>query len=443
MAEDTRPMYNAAVVPAHVTVDPDGTLVLSDDSEFDPDRDGADADLGEQARPPPPPPPPRPGYHPDVRARVDSYATQLPGKAWTVDPANDPDKRIAELRARATGVYWESVPKNPRAGVLWNQNRLPGKGHKYLAPALRDDVRIIGSATRDNRISNMAPLIVTAKRNTNLLKSDIAYFLRSTGVIEYRMMDALFAAVAAVPEVQGPLARYDYGTATRGKTVALPAITWEHILRKFRYLEGEGSPPAALPEYMPGFLDPATSQPGDPTNIHPTVKAAHSILLPIRLHGNHWMFAFIAFRRRTTLIINSDYKGKDAQEDYRTVEKYLHYWNSQNLEDDPTFYPDRWDTIHVPGVTLGRVSRVQASGLASVLGALLIICNVDPEKNVPVVPTDLRAFFAAALAEGGFRGDYYFPRQDRGNTRAWGDLFTTRGFFDTLGRPIIRNQAQE
>lgn len=70
----------------------------------------------------------------------------------------------------------------------------------------------------------MSPLITTVRPKHSLLKSDIYYFLLTSGVVEYRMMDAPFAAIACIPDVRGPNG-YDYGTAYQTDTVALPAIT--------------------------------------------------------------------------------------------------------------------------------------------------------------------------------------------------------------------------
>lgn len=424
----TRPLYNApgAIVVAGVSIDPDGTVWVSDETTIDLDDDGADADIRDAPQPPPLPP----GFHPNVRVRVDSYSNRLPGN-WLVTKGGP---FMRQWRARASDVYWERAPTRVTAESLFALRRLPRTPHKVLTPALHDDIRLI-AAIKDRNIGSMEPLIVTARARNVLLKSDIHYFLLTSGIIEHRMMDALFAAVACVPDVQGPVG-YDYETPWRGNIVALPSITWNHIYRKFRHLEGEGLPPSAIPDYLPGPIDPSTEQPGDPTNIHSTVKAAHGALLPILLDGDHWMFAFINFTRRTVLIVNSDPKARDAQEQYRKVEKYLHYWNLQNLSGAPHEYPRRWQTVKVAGTTLKNTKREQGSGLGNVLGALLVVCDVNPAWEVPVDPVDLRAFFAVVLSVGGFRGDIYFPHQDAGETRPWDEFFGggNRGFWYRMGR---------
>lgn len=282
----------------------------------------------------------------------------------------------------------------------------------------------------------MGPYIITARRNSDLSKADIKFFLRDSGVIEYRMMDALFAAIAGIQDVRGPPG-YDYGRAYQLDTVALPTITWNHIHRKFRALEGEGLWPMPLPEYMPGLIDPSTSRQGDPINIHGMVRIAYAVLLPILLDGNHWMFAYIRYDRKTILIVNSEHDADDAEEKYRKVEKYLHYRCLQNLSEKPHRYPAQWETLHIEGTQLNNVTRKMGSGLATILSALFIVCDVDPKGVISQSPTDIRALFAAALSQGGFRGDVYFPHQNAGRTRPWGDLFDNRGFWETLDRPFF------
>lgn len=159
----------------------------------------------------------------------------------------------------------------------------------------------------------MSPLITTVRPKHSLLKSDIYYFLLTSGVVEYRMMDALFAAIACIPDVRGPNG-YDYGTAYQTDTVALPAITWDYIYRKFPVLEGGGPLPTAPPAYLPGPIDPSINEPGDPTNVHNSLLTAHAVLLPILVEADHWMFAYIHYGRKTILIVNSDHEAKDAQQ---------------------------------------------------------------------------------------------------------------------------------
>lgn len=430
---DLRPLFTTPARPAAVAVDPDGTMILSDDISFRPDEE-ADASIGEPPsvgeRQDPAPEPERdpgeqPGFHANIRARIASYGRQVPGD-WT---GTNGGSEIGEMRNRAKEVYWNQAPRRWKAEEVWEMQRLPNTGFKFLTPTLQDDIKLIASVIKDRKISVVEPFIVTAKRNKYLLKSDIRYFLKPAGVVEYRMMDALFAAVASVPDVQGPLPRYDYGGPYQADTVALPAITWDHIYQKFRHLEGEGEPPAAPPAYLPGAIDPSTNQPGDPTNLHGCVKASHAILLPILLDGNHWMFAYIHLRRKTVLIVNTEYDAKDADKQYRRVEKYLHYWNLQNLSVEPHMYPKLWTTFHVFGATFNRATREQGSGLAAVISALLIVCDVAPNKIIPTELVDVRAFLAVVLSQGGFRG-VYFPHQDAGRTRPWGNWFDTRGFWD-------------
>lgn len=439
MAEDLdyRPVFNApqAIVQAAVSVDPDGTLLLSDDSSFNPERDGADADIGPV---PAGPQPVRPGFHPDVRVRLDTYNTELPGD-WSIN-VDAPDPFMVQWRNRARGVYWKRQPHTLRGRRLMAMQRMPGKGPKALTPILRDDIRVIGSAIKDRRISSSGPLIITARKNNTLSKADVRYFLRPENVVEHRMMDALFVAISCIQDVRGPPG-YDSGRPYQLDSVALPAITWNHIHRKFRALEGEGLWPFALPEYMRGLIDPSTNEPGDPTNIQRSVMIAHSVLIPILLDADHWMFAYIRYDRKTILVVNTEYEANDAAEKFRRVEKYLHHWCLQNLSGSPHKYPAQWETLHIEGTTLKNVKRKWASGLATVLSALFVVCDVIPQGVIDVPPEDIRAFFAAALSQGGFRGDVYFPHQDAGRTRPWGDLFDiNRGFWETLNRPVIEIQ---
>ena len=444
---DLRPMFNAPAKPAPIAVDPDGTMWLSDDISFRPD-DEADADIGRPPsvgeRPDPDPEPEQdpgeqPGFHVGVQARIASYSSQVPGN-WTGTRGGT---EIGELRSRAREVYWNLAPRNWNADEVWQREPLPNKAFKFLTPTLQDDIKLIASIVKDKTISPMEPFIVTAKRNNYLLKSDIRYFLKTAGVIEYRMMDALLAAVASVPDVQGPLPRYDYGGPYQSETVALPAITWDHIYQKFREREGEGDPPAKRARWMPDVIDPSINQPGDPTNVHGKLLGANALILPILLDGNHWMVAYIHLRRRTVLVLNTDFEAKDAVKQYRTVEKYLHYWNLQNLSIEPHMYPKYWTTIHANAASFNRATREQGSGLAAVISALLVVCDVAPNRIIPAELVDVRAFLAVVLSQGGFRGNVYFPHQDVARTRPWGDWFDTRGFWNkVLRRPLITVVAE-
>lgn len=152
------------------------------------------------------------------------------------------------------------------------------------------------------------------------------------------------------------------------------------------------------------------------------------------------MFAYIHYGRKTILIVNSDHEAKDAAQKYRAVEKYLHYWNVQNLSGGLHKYPNRWETRHICGTELKNVTRRRGSGLATILGALLVIYYVDPHWVIDTPPADIRAFLAADLSKGGFRGPFYFPRQDAEMTRPWADLLSERGFWDSLGRPVIARE---